>query len=111
MENEFLDKVEDNAAVRIWLEKTQTAILLYYGNLPYLLDIKVDKHLFQALAQIWNPAYSYFTFRKLDLLPIVEEYTALLRCPKIQANKAYSRAVNVPTFIKKLMSIMRMSEQ
>ncbi|MBA0880190.1 hypothetical protein Goshw_013477 [Gossypium schwendimanii] len=23
MENEFLDKVEDNATIRIWLEKTQ----------------------------------------------------------------------------------------
>ncbi|MBA0785886.1 hypothetical protein Gotri_027196 [Gossypium trilobum] len=33
-----------------------------YGDLPYLLDIKVDKYLFQALTQYWNPAYSCFTF-------------------------------------------------
>ncbi|MFQ6664538.1 hypothetical protein Gotur_031613 [Gossypium turneri] len=36
---------------------------------------------------------------------------ALLHCSKIQANKAYSRAVNVPTFLKKLMNITEMSEQ
>ncbi|KAG8488115.1 hypothetical protein CXB51_018818 [Gossypium anomalum] len=67
MENGFLDKVEDNAAIRIWSEKMQ--------------------------------------------LEKVEEYTALLRCPKIQVDKAYSRAANVPTFVKKLMNITGMSEK
>ncbi|MBA0671647.1 hypothetical protein Goklo_029700 [Gossypium klotzschianum] len=83
MENGFLDKVEDNAAV-------QTC----YGDFPYLLDIKVDKHLFRALAQFWNPVYSCFTFGGVDLVPTVEEYMVLLRCSKIQADKANSRAVN-----------------
>ncbi|MBA0799721.1 hypothetical protein Gohar_010218 [Gossypium harknessii] len=32
-----------------------------------------------------------------DLVPIVEKYTTLLRCPKIQTDKAYSRAVSVST--------------
>ncbi|MBA0788281.1 hypothetical protein Gotri_027943 [Gossypium trilobum] len=41
----------------------------------------------------------------------MEEYTALLRCPKIQVDKAYSRAANIPTFLKKLMNITGMSEQ
>ncbi|MFQ6665440.1 hypothetical protein Gotur_032171, partial [Gossypium turneri] len=36
---------------------------------------------------------------------------ALLRCSKIQVNKAYSRAVNVPTFLMKLMNITGISEQ
>ncbi|MFQ6649916.1 hypothetical protein Gotur_023535 [Gossypium turneri] len=36
---------------------------------------------------------------------------ALLQCLKIQVNKTYSRAVSVPTFLKKLMNIIRMSEQ
>ncbi|MBA0880176.1 hypothetical protein Goshw_012460, partial [Gossypium schwendimanii] len=52
----------------------------------------MDKYLFRAIAQFWNPAYSCFTIRKVDLVPTVEEYTTLLRCPKIQVNKAYSRA-------------------
>ncbi|MFQ6652087.1 hypothetical protein Gotur_024112 [Gossypium turneri] len=35
----------------------------------------------------------------------------LLRCSKIQADRVYSRAVNVPKFLKKLINITRMSEQ
>ncbi|MFQ6640783.1 hypothetical protein Gotur_014945 [Gossypium turneri] len=54
---------------------------------------------------------SCFTFGKVDMVPTMEEYTALLRCSRIQADKAYSRAVNVLTFVKKLMKITRMSEQ
>ncbi|MBA0729587.1 hypothetical protein Golax_023158, partial [Gossypium laxum] len=76
-----------------------------YGDIPYLLNIKVDKHLFRALAQFWNPVYSCFTFGGGDLVPAVEEYMALLRCSKIQVDRAYSRAVNVPTFLKKLINI------
>ncbi|MBA0804895.1 hypothetical protein Gohar_004450, partial [Gossypium harknessii] len=64
-----------------------------------------------TLAQFWNPAYSCFTFGKVDLVPTIEEYMAILRCLKIQVYKAYSRAVNVPTFLKKLMNITGMSEQ
>ncbi|KAK5839798.1 hypothetical protein PVK06_008638 [Gossypium arboreum] len=36
---------------------------------------------------------------------------ALLNCPKIQADRAYSRPVNVSPFLKKLMNITGMSEQ
>ncbi|MFQ6657433.1 hypothetical protein Gotur_027107 [Gossypium turneri] len=36
---------------------------------------------------------------------------ALLQCLKIQVDRAYSRAVNVPTFLKKLINITKMSEQ
>ncbi|MBA0786375.1 hypothetical protein Gotri_025293 [Gossypium trilobum] len=125
MENVFLDKVEDNVVVRIWSEGTQLEKgdslaqsdeikqLFYsnYGDLPYLFDVKVDEQLFQALAQYWNPAYSCFTFGKVDLVPTVEEYTALLRCPRFQVDKAYSRASYVPAFWKKLMNITGMSEQ
>ncbi|MFQ6629697.1 hypothetical protein Gotur_007728 [Gossypium turneri] len=41
----------------------------------------------------------------------MDEYITLLRCSKIQVDKAYSRAINVPTFLKKLMNITRISEQ
>ncbi|MFQ6652977.1 hypothetical protein Gotur_024605 [Gossypium turneri] len=127
MEKGFLDKVEDNAAVRIWSKTTQqekgdsladgynneVRQLFYdsYGDLPYLLDVKVDKHLFRALAQFWNSAYSCFTFGNVDLVPTIEEYVALLRCLKFQVDRVYSRAVNVPTFSKKLIGITGMSEQ
>ncbi|MBA0635351.1 hypothetical protein Godav_028960 [Gossypium davidsonii] len=72
--------------------------------------MKIDKSLFQALAQFWNPAYSCFTFGKVNLVPTIEEYMALLRCSKIQVDKVYSKAVNVPTFLKRLMNITGMSE-
>ncbi|MBA0785802.1 hypothetical protein Gotri_026268 [Gossypium trilobum] len=154
MEREFLGKVEDNAAARVWSEKVQqekgdslmegymselwdlTRIrvaqnslqelkeiwdqwsdeikqLFYsnYGDLPYLFDVKVNKRLFRALTQYWNPAYSCFTFGKVDLVPTIEEYTTLLRCPRIQVDKVYARAAYVPTFLKKLMNITGISEQ
>ncbi|MBA0672002.1 hypothetical protein Goklo_024563 [Gossypium klotzschianum] len=154
MENEFLDKVEDNAIVRIWSEKVQlekgdslakgyvselwdytcisvtqnslqelkeiwdrwndeTKQLFYsnYGDLLYLFDVKVDEQLFRALAQYWNPTYSCFTFWKVDLVPTVEEYTALLHCLRLQVNKAYSRVAYVPAFWNKVMNITGMSEQ
>ncbi|MBA0877279.1 hypothetical protein Goshw_029435, partial [Gossypium schwendimanii] len=120
MENGFLNKVEDNAAVQTWFEAIQRekgdclaegCVSEFYGDLPYLLDIKVDKHLFRALAQFWNPAYSCFSFGGGDLVPTVEDYIALLRCSKIQVDRVYSRAVNVPNFLKKLVNITRMSKQ
>ncbi|MFQ6621784.1 hypothetical protein Gotur_001634 [Gossypium turneri] len=88
MESGFLDKVEDNAAVRIWSEKMQQGkgdslaegyVQLFYSNL------------FRALTQYWNPAYSCFTFERIDLVPTVEEYMTLLWCPKIQVNKIATR--------------------
>ncbi|MFQ6655752.1 hypothetical protein Gotur_026169, partial [Gossypium turneri] len=42
---------------------------------------------------------------------MIEEYMALLRCSKFQADRVYSRAVKVPTFSKKLISVTGMSEQ
>ncbi|XP_012482798.1 uncharacterized protein LOC105797359 [Gossypium raimondii] len=94
-----------------WNDEIKQLFYSSYGDLPYLLDVKVDKRLFRALAQFWNSAYCCFTFGSVDLVPTVEEYTALLRCSKIQVDKAYSRAANVLTFLKKLVNITGMSEQ
>ncbi|MBA0656255.1 hypothetical protein Goklo_008629, partial [Gossypium klotzschianum] len=94
-----------------WDDETKKLFYCDNGDLPYLLNVKVDKYLFRALAQYWNPTYSCFTFGKVDLVPTVEECTTLLRCPRIQADKAYSRAASIPTILNKLMSITGMSEQ
>ncbi|KAL1067600.1 hypothetical protein V6Z11_D12G140500 [Gossypium hirsutum] len=97
----------------IWNQWNNEARQLFYdnyGDLPYLLDEKVDKHLFQTLTQFWNPAYSCFTFGNVDLVPTIEKYVALLRCSKFQVDRVYSRTVNVPTFSKKLVGITGMSE-
>ncbi|MBA0772545.1 hypothetical protein Gotri_007898, partial [Gossypium trilobum] len=101
----FLDKVKDNTVVQIWTETTQQekGDSLTEGYVSELWDfIRIS---------YWNPAYSCFTFGKVDLVPIVEEYTILLRCPKIQIDKAYSSFANIPMFLKKLMNITGMSEQ
>ncbi|MBA0879936.1 hypothetical protein Goshw_017387 [Gossypium schwendimanii] len=100
MENEFLDKVEDNAVVQTWSEATQRekGDSLAEGYVSELWDftrISVTQNSLQELKEIWdqwndkfwNPAYSCFTFRRGDLVPTVEEYMALLRCSKIQADK------------------------
>ncbi|KAL1174719.1 hypothetical protein V6Z11_A04G034700 [Gossypium hirsutum] len=153
MENEFLSKVEDNAAVRAWSEKLQTEKgdsltegytselqnftriivtqneqqelkdiwtswdegtkqLFYqsYGDIPYLLDVKVDKHLFRGMAQFWNAAYNCFAFEEVDLVPTLEEYTTLLRSSKAQARKIYAKLTNSQTFAKRLVNISGMSE-
>ncbi|MBA0880178.1 hypothetical protein Goshw_012460, partial [Gossypium schwendimanii] len=38
----------------------------------------MDKYLFRAIAQFWNPAYSCFTIRKVDLVPTVESLRNLV---------------------------------
>ncbi|KAG8474340.1 hypothetical protein CXB51_033980 [Gossypium anomalum] len=59
MRNEYLNKVEDNASNElqelkdIWAQWDDEAKQLFYqnyGDLPYLLDVKVDRHLFRAMA-------------------------------------------------------------
>ncbi|MFQ6658459.1 hypothetical protein Gotur_027724 [Gossypium turneri] len=120
MEKGFLDKVEDNAAVQAWSETTQheKGDSLAKGYISELWDftcISVTQNSLQELKEIWdqwneeNPAYSCFTFEKVDLVPTVEEYMALLRCSKIQVDRVYLRAVNVPTFLKKSMNITGMT--
>ncbi|KAG8495942.1 hypothetical protein CXB51_009282 [Gossypium anomalum] len=93
-----------------WDEETKQLFYQSYGDMSHLLDIKVDKHLFWAMVQFWNSAYKCFTFGQIDLMPTIEEYTALLRCPKVQVRKAYAKVFNGQTFTKKLMNISEMSE-
>ncbi|MFQ6634869.1 hypothetical protein Gotur_010511 [Gossypium turneri] len=121
MEKGFLDMVENNAAVRAWSEMThhEKGDSLAEGYVSKLWDftcISVTQNSLQELKKIWdqwnnkNPAYSCFTFEKVDLVLTVEEYMALLQCSKIQVDRVYSRAVNVPTFLKKLINITGMTQ-
>ncbi|KAG8498248.1 hypothetical protein CXB51_006867 [Gossypium anomalum] len=94
-----------------WDDEIKWLFYCHYGDLPYLLDVKLDERLFRALVQYWNSAYSCFTFGRVDLVPTIEEYTALIRCPKIQVDRIYSKAANGPAFSKRLINITGMSEQ
>ncbi|KAG8482457.1 hypothetical protein CXB51_024387 [Gossypium anomalum] len=86
MENGLLDRVEGNANVHRWSEQTQLekGDSIAVGHMSELSGSYQYKRLFRALAQFWSPAYSCFTFGEVDLVPTVEEYTALLRCPRFQ---------------------------
>ncbi|MBA0726782.1 hypothetical protein Golax_002588 [Gossypium laxum] len=70
-----------------------------------LHPISVTQNNLQELKEIWDHC---FTFGKVDLVPATEEYMALLWCLKIQVDRAYSKAINVQTFLKKLMNITGM---
>ncbi|MFQ6621555.1 hypothetical protein Gotur_002216 [Gossypium turneri] len=103
MEKGFLDKVENNAAVLIWSETSQqekggSLMEGYVSELWDFTRINVTQNNLQELKEV-------------DLVPTIEEYTTLLRCPRKQAYKAYSRAANILTFLKRLMSITGNSEQ
>ncbi|MFQ6656858.1 hypothetical protein Gotur_026783 [Gossypium turneri] len=128
MEREFLDKVEDNAAVQVWSEKVQQekGDSLMEGYVSELWDftrISVTQNNLQELKEIWDQwsdeirqlFYSNYGdlpyLLDVDLVPTIEEYTTLLRCLRIQVDRAYSRATYVPNFLKKLMSITGISEQ
>ncbi|MBA0672986.1 hypothetical protein Goklo_025367 [Gossypium klotzschianum] len=39
-----------------WDDEIKQLFYREYDDLPYLLNVKVDKHLFRALAQYWNLA-------------------------------------------------------
>ncbi|XP_016667610.1 uncharacterized protein [Gossypium hirsutum] len=87
--------------------------------------ISVTQNNLQELKAIWDqwgnetkqsfyvlePSIQLFYLWGVDLVPTVEEYTALLWCPRFQCDRIYSRAACVPTFGKKLMTITGMSEQ
>ncbi|KAG8491801.1 hypothetical protein CXB51_015032 [Gossypium anomalum] len=126
MKNGLLDRVEGNANVHRWSEQTQlgkgdSITMGYMLELSDYTCISVTQNNLQKLKAIWNQwgnetkqsfyAYSCFTFGEVDLVPTVEEYTALLWCPRFQRDRIYSRAACVLTFGKKLMTITGMSEQ
>ncbi|KAG8481125.1 hypothetical protein CXB51_025845 [Gossypium anomalum] len=94
-----------------WGNETKQIFYGNYGDLPYLLDVQIDERLFRALAQFWNPAYSLFYFWGGRLGAYRRGVNCLVTCPRFHVDRIYSRAVNVPTFWKKLMAITGMSEQ
>ncbi|MFQ6667170.1 hypothetical protein Gotur_033276 [Gossypium turneri] len=87
----------------------------YASELWDYTSINVTQNNLQELKEIWaqwdDEVKHCFTFGEVDMVPTVEEYTTLLRCPRIQVDKIYCRAANVLTFTKKLTRITGMSEQ
>ncbi|KAK5839423.1 hypothetical protein PVK06_008211 [Gossypium arboreum] len=130
MKNEFLDKVKDNAFVQRWsenaqLEKGDSSTEGYTSELWDFTRISVAQNNLQELKELWSHwdeemkqllycnygDIPYLLDVKVDLAPTVEEYTVLLRCLRFQVDKIYSRAINTPNFVKRLINIIGMSEQ
>ncbi|KAG8485245.1 hypothetical protein CXB51_021283 [Gossypium anomalum] len=100
MEKGFLDKVEDNVTVRIWAKTTQQE----KGD-----SLRGRRAPISSTRPVLEPCLQLLHFRESGLVPTVEEFTAVLHSPKIQVDKAYSRAANVSIFSKKLMNVTRMT--
>ncbi|KAG8500395.1 hypothetical protein CXB51_004468 [Gossypium anomalum] len=122
MRNEYLNKVENNASICTWSEKTQlkkgdSVTEGYTSELWDFTHINSTQNEFQELRDIWaqwddeDKQLFYQNYGDLPYLLDVKEYTTLLRCPKIQGHKAYVRPSSLPTFTKKLVMITEMSEQ
>ncbi|MBA0813177.1 hypothetical protein Gohar_027051 [Gossypium harknessii] len=95
--------MEDNTIVQIWSEKTQLekGDNLMEGYTSELWDFtrtSVTRNNLQELKEIWVQWDD-----EVDLVPTVEEHTALLRCLRIQTDKAYFRAVNVLIIFRDLI--------
>ncbi|MBA0730702.1 hypothetical protein Golax_025944, partial [Gossypium laxum] len=77
-------------------------------------SISMTQNDLQELKEVWDQwddETNQLFYCNNDLVPTVEEYTTLLHCSRIQADKAYSRAANALNFLKNLMSITGMSKQ
>ncbi|MBA0671789.1 hypothetical protein Goklo_024059, partial [Gossypium klotzschianum] len=96
------------------LEKGDSLTEGYASELWDFTHISVTQNKLQELKEIWvqwDDGVKQFFYcnygdlplstRYQDLVPTVEEYVALLRCPRIQADKAYSKAVNASNFFVK----------
>ncbi|XP_052882694.1 uncharacterized protein LOC108458924 [Gossypium arboreum] len=106
--------VEDNSSVRAWSERLQSErgdslAEGYISELQDFIRVNVVQNELQELRDIWA-SWDEGIKREVDLVPTIEEYTTLLRCPKIQVRKTYAQVFNSQAFVKKLMSISGMSE-
>ena len=70
-----VDEVHD--VWKNWIFEMQKAFSARYGDIALLLPIQVDEQLIKAIMAFWDPSYRCFTSNQEDLVPIVEEYTAL----------------------------------
>ncbi|MBA0878821.1 hypothetical protein Goshw_004533 [Gossypium schwendimanii] len=118
MEKGFFDKVEDNAAVRIWAETTQRekGDNLIEGHASELWDFTRVSYqggqvFISSSCSILEPCLQLFHFWKSGLNTYCRGVYDLASVPRIQVNKVYSRATCVPPLLKKLMNITGMSEQ
>ena len=89
-----------------WTKERQDAFTAKYGDIALLLPIEVDEQFLKAIILFWDPSYRCFTFNQVDLTPIVEEYSALLRISPPNPNKVFWKKAKKVPFRKKLAQMM-----
>ena len=85
-----------------WTVERQTTFTAKYGDIALLLPVEIDEQLFKAIILFWDPSYRCFTFNREDLIPIVENYDALLRISPPNLDKVFWKKSKKVLFRKKL---------
>ncbi|KAL4341826.1 hypothetical protein GQ457_08G016250 [Hibiscus cannabinus] len=118
MDGRFLQQEEENMTVQHWSESNQKVsgdslhiFFNTYGDITHLLYIQVVEPMLQALIQLWNPGYRCFTLNSKDLMPIVDEYTKLLRITGIKGDQIYTKPQRGTNFIACLSELAERSVQ
>jgi len=93
-----------------WDDSERGLFIQRYGDIALLLYVQTDESLLRAAVHFWNPAYRCFTFNQEDLVPTVEEYTALVNTKGIKFDKIYSKSSKPPAFKRRLAGIMDVQE-
>ena len=89
-----------------WTVERQNAFTAKYGDIALLLPVEVDEQLHKAIILFWAPSYRCFTFNQEDLIPTVEEYTALLRISSPNPDKVFWKKSKKISFRKKLAQMI-----
>ena len=85
-----------------WDSTKKESFTKRYKDIALLLQVLLDISLLQAISQFLNPVCRCFTFNHKDLTPTVEEYTSLLNIGRAKTDRIYCKALNPPTFKKRL---------
>ena len=73
-----------------WLEElvsripNTTSFIQRHGSLLGLVTSKWDQQLMSVLTQFYDPLYQCFTFQDFQLVPTLEEFSALLGIPVLE---------------------------
>ena len=66
-------------------------IMGVFGKFPFLMQLRVDRGLLEALASFWDPTHCCFSIKEVDLAPTLEEYAGLL-----QLDSPFSETLIIP---------------
>ena len=93
-----------------WEARVQNLFRENYGDIAQLIYVRLNQPLLRAAFQFWNPAFCCFTFNGNDLMPTIEEYTALINRRNVNKDWIYSKPPKSQNYHSKLSSLAGMSD-